>query len=203
MGSKRHKKKKKNKKHLYSREEIKFIQKIAGIKLIYLDNALLGFKTDEARKKTCGENFLQWVKKEKKETIISYVNIYELRPLFFGKIKKSKPELGRTIFKTLKDFKPDLILEEDTLKLLKNYKKLGKDFFMDKLKVGEADAAHFVLALISNVDLFVSFNKRAFKNKKKSIANEIIKYGLKMPEIWDLNDIEENLSKYDKLISPS
>jgi len=60
---------KKNK--CYTKEEVEFITQVRSIKLIYLDNPLLGFKSDEEDKKKCGEDFLRWVKYQRIETVIS------------------------------------------------------------------------------------------------------------------------------------
>ena len=184
----------------YTEKEMRFIIKMHSLKLIYLDNALLGFRTDEPSKRICGEDFLKWVKETNITTIISFINIYELRPLFIGKIKKSHPELANDVLKTLQDFNPEVISEKDTEKLAKENKTLWS-FLTKKFKLGEEDAAHFVMAVASNCDLFVSFNKRAFQQNYKKIENKVMKLKIEMPKVSTIKDIEKNMEIYNGIIS--
>lgn len=188
------------KKRKFTDSELRFIIKIHSYRLIYLDNALLGYKTDEPEKRICGDDFLRWVKKNKIETVISFINIYELRPLFIGKIIKVHPDLAKNVLATLDDFKPVLIPEDATSELAKNNKNLWL-FLTGKLKFSDQDAAHFVMAVASSVDLFVSFNKRAFQENHKKIKNKLIALNLKMPEVWTLKDIQRNLQIYKQIMS--
>ena len=109
----------------FSKEEVDFLLKINSIKLIYLDNALLGYKSDEEEKRICGDDFLNWVKNTKKESLISFINIYELRPLFIGKIIETHSHLAKDILKTLNDFDPLVMGEKETQKLFKKIKNYG------------------------------------------------------------------------------
>ncbi len=189
----------KKKKRMYTEDEVRFIRKIHSMKLIYLDNALLGFRSDEKDKKQCGEDFLRWVKGKNITTLISFINVYELRPLFIGKIVKLHPGISQNVLKTLTDFKPDIISEEDTIETAKRNKELWL-FLTKKLKLGDYDAAHFTMAVAYGCDLFVSFNKRAFQENRKKIRNKLTELDMKMPEIWTLEDIKKNM-EMDKRIT--
>ena len=39
------------------------------------------------------------------------------------------------------------------------------------------------------------FNKRIFKDKKRKIQNELMKYNRKMPVVWSIEDLEEVMEK--------
>lgn len=191
-----------SKKKTFTRDEMNFIRRMHSLRLIYLDNALLGYQSDELDKKKCGDDFLRWVKKNSIETIISFINIYELRPLFVGKIIKIHPHLARNVIHTLNDFSPSVISEEDTAKLAKSNKSLWL-FLTKSIKLSEEDAAHFVMAVACRADLFVSFNKRAFQQNHKKIHNRLTQLHLKMPAVWTLGDIQKNMQIYKQIMSKS
>jgi len=188
---------KKNK--CYTKEEVEFITQVRSIKLIYLDNPLLGFKSDEEDKKKCGEDFLRWVKYQRIETVISFINIYELRPLFIGKIIKVHPQLAKNTLSVLQEYNPSVISEKDTVRLAKEYKSFWL-FLTKNLKLSDADAAHFVMAVGSGSDLFVSFNKRAFQKYHKKIGNKLQLMNKPMPRIWTLEDIKEKMRIYHEIM---
>ncbi len=167
---------------------------IENLRTIYLDTAILGYKTDADREQRSGKSLLWFVKRHNRTTFISFVDVYEIRPIF--RIRKGKESLKKKIIDATEEFSPKVIMEKETLETLRK----NRDFldFLLKLGIEDADAAHFTIALFKKIDLFVSFNKRIFKNKKTRILREVMRRRLKMPVVWCIEDIESNLEEMKK-----
>ena len=153
--------KKKKSKKLIPKEKLRAILPYIRVSSIYLDNAILGYKTDSEREEKCARLLLKYVKKYNIQTFISFVTISEIRPLFIGKISEVKPELKKKILEATKEFSPVAIGDKETTKLLKENKSFFR--FLKKIGIGDYDAAHFTFTVFSNIDLFISVKNHLLK----------------------------------------
>ncbi len=198
--SKRKTRKKKAKKRAAKSKSIpgpivkKFVRIVDRLRTVYLDTAILGYKTDYERQKRCGKNLLWFVKKYGRETFISYIDVYEIRPVF--QVKKGNEGLKRKILEAAEEFSPKVIGERATRNTLKENKRFFN--FLVSLGVSEPDAAHFTVAVFRGIDLFVSFNKRIFVNKKKKIKRRLMGRRIRVPEVWTIDELESLLGEMRK-----
>jgi len=184
--------KKRRKQVVLSRTLANNLIKFLPMSRVYLDNAILAYKTDSKKEKISVKKLLDFVKKHNKKSFISYVSLFEFRPFF----AVANASLKKMVIQGVKEFSPYLIDKKSTQALLAKNKKFF-NFLLD-CGVDDADAAHFTIAIFSDMELFISFNKRIFKNKKKKIAKELIKHHKKMPLVWNREEIDNILGEFKK-----
>jgi len=184
-------------KKLIPKDKLRAILPYIRVSSVYLDNAILGYKTDNEREDKCVKLLLKYIKKRDIQTFISFVTVSEIRPLFIGEISKIKPKLKKKFVEAAEEFKPVVIELKETIKILKNNKSFFE--FLKKIGIKEYDAAHFTLTVFSNIDLFISFNKRIFKDKQNKIKKELMRYNRKMPYVWSIDDIEDIMKKLEEI----
>ena len=115
--SKRKSRKKKEKKRIAKRKLVplvlvrKYLDIIENLNTIYLDTAMLGYRTDAERQYNCGKRLLWFIRKHDRTPFISFVDVYEIRPIF--RIKKGKEKLKREILKATEEFSPQVISEKE------------------------------------------------------------------------------------------
>ena len=173
---------------------LKLYRKLRSISTIYLDTCMIGFLTNGAKERECGELIDRYIQKNGITCFISDLVLEELNAA--EKVidsRKMEWMVSRWLQSLNCLFRPKLIK-------IKEISREEKEFigFLTCLGISKNDAIHYSIAVFYDKDAFISFNKKIFIRRKDKIKRRLMLLNRKMPEFLDARDLFGKLKTMEK-----